>query len=72
MDAQRDHFNGFWGCDCAYAFVGGGLGHGVGLSQTGAYGLARLGWSSDRILSFYYPGTQIQLLQPQLHFDPSF
>lgn len=60
--------NTLWG----YAFVGGGLGHGVGLSQTGAYGLARLGWSSDRILSFYYPGTQIQLLQPQLHFESSF
>lgn len=47
-----------------YAFVGGGLGHGVGLSQTGAYGLAKLGWSSDRILNFYYPSTQIQQLQP--------
>ncbi len=45
-----------------YAFVGGGLGHGVGLSQTGAYGLAKLGWTSDRILNFYYPGTQIQTL----------
>ena len=45
-----------WG----YAFVGGGLGHGVGLSQTGAYSLAKLGWSSDRILNFYYPGTQVQ------------
>lgn len=48
-----------------YAFVGGGLGHGVGLSQIGAYGLANKGWSSDRILNFYYPGTQIQLLKFQ-------
>lgn len=48
-----------------YAFVGGGLGHGVGLSQIGAYGLANLDWSSDRILNFYYPGTQIQLLKSQ-------
>jgi SpoIID/LytB domain protein len=47
-----------WG----YAFVGGGFGHGVGLSQTGAQNLAKLGWSSDRILQFYYPATQIQLL----------
>ncbi len=46
-----------------YAFVGGGLGHGVGLSQIGAYGLAKLGWTSDRILDFYYPGTQIQQLK---------
>ncbi len=43
-----------------YAFSGGGLGHGVGLSQTGSYHLGKLGWSSDRILSFYYPGTQLQ------------
>ncbi|CDN15919.1 Amidase enhancer [Richelia intracellularis] len=49
---------GLWG----YAFVGGGLGHGVGLSQTGAQNLAKLGWTSDRILQFYYPGTQLQLL----------
>jgi SpoIID/LytB domain protein len=43
-----------------YTFVGGGLGHGVGLSQTGSYHLGKLGWSSDRILSFYYPGTRLQ------------
>ena len=49
---------GIWG----YAFVGGGLGHGVGLSQTGAQKLAKLGWSNDQILKFYYPGTQIQTL----------
>ncbi len=47
---------GLWG----YAFVGGGLGHGVGLSQTGAQKLAKLGWSTQKILQFYYPGTQIQ------------
>jgi SpoIID/LytB domain protein len=43
-----------------YLFVGGGLGHGVGLSQVGSYNLGRLGWSYRRILSFYYPGTKIQ------------
>lgn len=47
-----------WG----YAFVGGGFGHGVGLSQTGAIQLANQGWSSRRILNFYYPGTQVQPL----------
>jgi SpoIID/LytB domain protein len=51
-----------------YAFVGGGLGHGVGLSQTGSYHLGKLGWSSDRILSFYYPGTQIQPINEKLVF----
>lgn len=43
-----------------FAFVGGGLGHGVGLSQTGTYHLGELGWPSDRILGFYFPGTQLQ------------
>jgi len=47
-----------------YAFIGGGLGHGVGMSQTGSYNLTRLGWSSDRILSFYYSGTRLQKLKP--------
>jgi SpoIID/LytB domain protein len=47
-----------WG----YAFIGGGLGHGVGLSQTGAQHLAKLGWSNAKILQFYYPGTQIKML----------
>ena len=45
-----------------YTFVGGGFGHGVGLSQTGSYNLANLGWSSAEILQFYYPGTQLQPL----------
>jgi len=47
-----------WG----YAFIGGGLGHGVGLSQTGCQELAKLGWSNSRILNFYYPGTKVLLL----------
>ncbi|MBW4611809.1 MAG: SpoIID/LytB domain-containing protein [Desmonostoc vinosum HA7617-LM4] len=51
-----------WG----YAFVGGGLGHGVGLSQTGAQNLAKLGWSSPKILQFYYPGTQIKILNQEI------
>ena len=51
-----------WG----YAFIGGGLGHGVGLSQTGAQNLAKLGWSSVKILHFYYPGTQLQLLSNEI------
>lgn len=49
-----------------YAFVGGGFGHGVGLSQTGSYHLGKLGWSSDRILSFYFPGTQLQSLNSSI------
>jgi SpoIID/LytB domain protein len=49
-----------------YAFVGGGFGHGVGLSQFGAYNLSRLGWSPEQILAFYYPGTKIQPLNDSI------
>jgi SpoIID/LytB domain protein len=52
----------------AYAFVGGGFGHGVGLSQYGSYNLAKLGWSAQQILSFYYPGTKIQPLGDTIVF----
>ncbi|MBD2610463.1 MAG: SpoIID/LytB domain-containing protein [Nostoc sp. ZfuVER08] len=51
-----------WG----YAFIGGGLGHGVGLSQTGAQNLAKLGWQNQKILQFYYPGTEIKILTPEI------
>jgi hypothetical protein len=51
-----------------YAFVGGGFGHGVGMSQTGAYRLGRMGWSNSQILSFYYPGTQLQPLTNAITF----
>ena len=51
-----------------YAFVGGGLGHGVGLSQTGSYHLGKLGWSSKQILNFYYPGTTLQPINPTIVF----
>ncbi|MGK7943296.1 MAG: SpoIID/LytB domain-containing protein [Microcystaceae cyanobacterium] len=53
-----------------YIFVGGGFGHGVGLSQFGSYNLANLGWSPTQILAFYYPGTQIQPLNESIVFWP--
>ncbi|MDY6806526.1 MAG: SpoIID/LytB domain-containing protein [Cyanobacteriota bacterium] len=51
-----------------YAIVGGGFGHGVGFSQKGSIKLAELGWSSDRILEFYFPGTQVQPLSNEITF----
>ena len=51
-----------------YKFIGGGLGHGVGMSQTGSYNLSRLGWSHSRILNFYYPNTQLQPLNPSISY----
>ncbi|MEO1209454.1 MAG: SpoIID/LytB domain-containing protein [Cyanobacteria bacterium J06638_20] len=51
-----------------YRFVGGGWGHAVGLSQTGAMNLGDLGWSPARILSFYYPGTSLVPLNESIVF----
>lgn len=42
-----------------YAIRGRGFGHGVGMSQYGAYGLARHGASYRDILAHYYRGTQL-------------
>jgi stage II sporulation protein D len=39
--------------------TGRGWGHGVGMSQWGAYGYALHGWRWQRILAHYYPGTQL-------------
>jgi stage II sporulation protein D len=44
---------------------GRGWGHGVGMVQWGAYGKARRGWSTERILGFYYGG-----LRPQRTPEP--
>ncbi len=41
--------------DDTYQFTGRGLGHGVGLCQSGALRLAQLGWSYEKILNFYFP-----------------
>ncbi len=38
---------------------GRGNGHGVGMCQTGAIGMARNGYSYKDILTFYYPGSRI-------------
>lgn len=44
---------------------GSGAGHGVGLSQYGALGLARAGQDHLKILGFYYPGTSLSVLAGQ-------
>lgn len=38
---------------------GAGFGHGVGMSQYGAYGMSQHGWDHARILAHYYTGTQL-------------
>jgi stage II sporulation protein D len=51
----------------SWVFSGHGLGHGVGLCQAGAEQMARLGSSTEQILSTYFPGTEIAL---QSYGDP--
>lgn len=41
---------------------GAGFGHGVGMCQTGAQSLAKQGWSFERILAHYFPGSLLQKL----------
>ena len=43
----------------AFVFSGRGWGHGVGMCQVGAYGLAKQGWSYEQILKAYYTGIEL-------------
>ena len=42
-----------------YTFVGGGYGHGVGMSQNAANTMAKLGMTCDEILKFFYTDVTI-------------
>ena len=42
-----------------YTFYGKGWGHGTGMCQVGAYGMAFRGWTFDRILRNFYAGIEI-------------
>ncbi len=44
----------------AFVFDGRGWGHGVGLCQTGAVGMARAGRSAEEILLTYYQGVELR------------
>gem|GEM_PF-252310 len=43
-----------------FIFYGRGWGHGVGMDQTGAYGMSLEGYTFDQILKHYYKGITIQ------------
>jgi stage II sporulation protein D len=45
--------------EAVFVVSGRGYGHGVGMSQYGAYGQALAGRTYDQILSYYYTGTQL-------------
>ena len=42
-----------------FVFHGRGWGHGVGMCQVGAYGLAKQGWNYEQILKAYYTGIEL-------------
>lgn len=51
-----DRERGAGGGVARFVFTGKGWGHGVGLCQVGAYGMAEAGASYQEILAHYYPG----------------
>ncbi len=50
----------------AFVFEGRGYGHGVGLCQWGACGMAREGHDWQRILKYYYPGVEIRQIDGRI------
>ena len=42
-----------------YNIIGGGFGHGVGMSQNGAKNMALQGLNAEQILNFFYEGCEI-------------
>ncbi len=46
-----------------FVIDGHGWGHGVGMSQWGAEGYARHGWTYKRILGHYYPHTRLEVVK---------
>ena len=46
----------------SFVFTGRGWGHGVGMCQVGAYGLAKQGLSYAQILKTYYSGIELTRL----------
>src|SRR5919202_3938737 len=47
-----------------FTIQGAGFGHGVGMSQYGAYGYALHGWDAADILRHYYTGTSLGSTNP--------
>jgi stage II sporulation protein D len=47
------------GPNATFVVTGHGWGHGVGMSQYGAYGYAQHGFGYQKIVTHYYPGTEL-------------
>src|SRR5207244_8217804 len=52
------------GATGSITFYGSGDGHGLGMSQWGAYGLANMGWGHRKILTHFYRGTRVEAATP--------
>ncbi|MDX2271607.1 MAG: SpoIID/LytB domain-containing protein [Cyanobacteriota bacterium] len=51
------------GLPSLFSLKGRGFGHGVGMSQWGAAGLATQGWSFQQILAHYYQGSNLAVVE---------
>lgn len=49
-----------------FTLVGAGYGHGVGMSQWGAYGMAKAGFDATAIVTHYYTGTAVTSVQDDM------
>jgi stage II sporulation protein D len=58
LETNVDDNHGF-----RYTILGGGFGHGVGMSQNGAKSMADAGYTAERILEYFYEGCYIKLLE---------
>ena len=58
IQRERDSRGGV----AAFVFTGKGWGHGVGLCQVGAFGMAKAGATSEQILKHYYSGIALEAL----------
>ena len=45
-----------------YTLIGGGYGHGIGMSQNGAKHMAEASVSAEEILTFFYKGCQLKMI----------
>jgi SpoIID/LytB domain protein len=59
--------SGTAGAETTFTFYGSGWGHGIGMSQYGALGLAQNGWGANRIIRHYYRGADVREQNPPLN-----
>ena len=57
-------FEGFDRNGGQFIIRGRGWGHGVGMAQYSAKGMAEAGWTAAQILAFFYPGAELAALAP--------